>query len=106
MEDVEPFQWVLLWEDLIPQHHLVALFEAEFFPKWLHALITWLSNGPDYEEVSRWYLGWKKMFSQELLANDRIRTQFNVALEVCPHYYFLAMFKIKVTCERHHSSSK
>lgn len=80
-QSVEPFQWVALWEDLIPQHHMVALFEAEFFPKWLHALFMWLTNGPDYDEVSRWYLGWKKMFPPDLIANDRIRIQFNIALE-------------------------
>jgi tuftelin-interacting protein 11 len=78
---LEPFQWVMLWEDLIPQHHFVALLEAEFFPKWLNVLYAWLASRPDYDEVSRWYLGWKKMFSADLISNDRIRAYFNMALE-------------------------
>lgn len=66
---------------MIPVHHFVSLLEGEFFSKWLQVLFSWLANGPDYEEVSRWYLGWKKMIPPEILNHDRIRTQFNIALE-------------------------
>jgi len=78
---IEPFQWLMLWEDMIPVHHFVALLEVEFFPKWLNVLFSWLSSRPDYNEVSRWYLGWKDMFPPDLLTTDRIRIQFNIALE-------------------------
>lgn len=79
---IEPFQWVMIWADLIPQHHFINLLETEFFQKWIRVLYSWLTNNPDYEEVSRWYIGWKKMFPPEIVNNDRIRTQFNMALEV------------------------
>jgi len=80
-QHIEPFQWVMFWSDIIPEHHFISLMETEFFNKWLHVLYAWLASRPDYEEVSRWYIGWKKMFPQFVLTHDRIRTYFNLALE-------------------------
>ena len=37
---------------------------------------------PDFNEVTKWFLGWKGLFLLELLANERIRSQLNVALEM------------------------
>ena len=32
--------------------HIVTLLDAEFWPKWFHALYQWLQSNPDFEEVS------------------------------------------------------
>lgn len=42
----------------------------------------WLSNRPNYDEVTRWYLGWKSAFPPNLLDHERVRRQFNAALDM------------------------
>lgn len=42
----------------------VSLLEGYFFPKWHAVLRHWLANSPNYDEVTRWYLGWKSLFPQ------------------------------------------
>ena len=64
-------------------------------PKWHRVLHTWLAarpeteardpvspSPPDLERVTRWYLGWKSLFSEDLLAHERVRAQINVALDM------------------------
>ena len=63
----------MLWKDLIPLPAMVTLLERNFFPKWMQVLCTWLGNLPDYNEVTKWYTGWKSMFSSELLAAPPIK---------------------------------
>lgn len=53
------------WSDVLPIKHMVAMLERTFFPKWLQVLCTWMSNMPNYEEITKWYLGWKSLFSEE-----------------------------------------
>ncbi len=44
----------------------------------------WLSGGTgqpaNLDEVGRWYLGWKAALPQGLLDHERVRAQFNAAL--------------------------
>jgi len=79
-QDIRPVQWAMQWEDLASESQFVNLFETAFFPNWFEALCSWLSAHPDLKQVSEWYQLWKKMFSAQLLANERIRLQFNHAL--------------------------
>lgn len=79
---LEPFEWVLRWHNVVPTKHLVALLETGFFPAWHQVLHHWLSNSPDYDEVTRWYLGWKSLFPQDLLDHERVRSLFNYALNL------------------------
>jgi len=58
-QPLEPFNWALLWLGTAPTDQLAAIFDAEFFPRWLNVLFQWLTARPDYEEVTRWYLNWK-----------------------------------------------
>ena len=81
-QDLQPLKWVMLWEDLLPSNVFAMLFVNEFFPKWHQVLCAWLSNQPNYDEVSRWYSGWKKQFSADLKSKDVIRAQFNHALQL------------------------
>jgi tuftelin-interacting protein 11 len=81
-QELDPFNWVMSWQDMISEHHFASLFEKHFFPKWMQVLCTWLSNRPNYDEVTRWYLGWKSMFSDSLLTTPSIKNQFSVALDI------------------------
>jgi tuftelin-interacting protein 11 len=81
-QNLELFNAVMLWESVIPINILALLLEVEFFPKWLHVLYTWLSASPNYEEISRWYIEWKKLFPPSLQAHEKIRAQLNHALAI------------------------
>ncbi|PRW56706.1 septin and tuftelin-interacting 1-like protein 1 [Chlorella sorokiniana] len=81
-QELEPFNWVLAWQDVMPLGQMAALFESYFFPKWHAVLRHWLSNSPNYDEVTRWYLGWKSLFPQDLLDQERIRAQLSAALNM------------------------
>ncbi|XP_033107854.1 tuftelin-interacting protein 11-like isoform X2 [Anneissia japonica] len=79
---LEPFHWVMSWEELTPLPSMVGLLEKNFFPKWLNVLNTWLGNSPNYDEVTNWYLGWKRLFSENLLAHPTVKEYFNRALDL------------------------
>ena len=32
---IEPFHWVIEWEDIITQQHFISLLEKHFFPRWI-----------------------------------------------------------------------
>ncbi|KAL8186800.1 UNVERIFIED_CONTAM: Tuftelin-interacting protein 11 [Gekko kuhli] len=81
-QDMEAFFWVMDWEGVVSASSLVGLLERHFFPRWLQVLCSWLSNSPDYEEITKWYLGWKAMFSDQVLAHPSIRERFKEALDV------------------------
>jgi hypothetical protein len=65
---------------------MVGVLERGFFPHWHQALHAWLTDSNeaacDLEQVTRWYLGWKRLFSEDLLAHEKIRAQINVALDM------------------------
>lgn len=77
---LEPFHWVMAWKDIISVHHMVSILDKHFFPKWLQVLRSWLGNSPNYDEVTKWYLGWKSMFSEEFADNPTIKEHFNRGL--------------------------
>jgi len=79
---VDPFNWVISWEPLIENRVLVQLLATEFFPKWFHALYTWLNATPNFEEVSRWYLGWKSLFPDSVKEHKAIKQMFNSGLDL------------------------
>lgn len=81
-QELEPFQWVMTWQDLMPIGMLITLLEQSFFPKWFTVLHTWLRGSPNFEEVSRWYLGWKRLFPEPLQTHPRMKVQFSLALDM------------------------
>ncbi|XP_023149944.2 tuftelin-interacting protein 11 [Amphiprion ocellaris] len=81
-QQMEPFHWVMDWEGMLSPSSLVSLLDKNFFTKWLQVLCSWLSNSPNYEEITKWYLGWKSMFSDVLLAQPLIKEKFNEALDI------------------------
>ncbi|XP_029961238.1 tuftelin-interacting protein 11 [Salarias fasciatus] len=81
-QQMGPFNWVMDWDGMLSPSSLVSLLDKNFFTKWLQVLCSWLSNSPNYEEITKWYLGWKNMFSDVLLAQPLIKEKFNEALDI------------------------
>jgi len=79
---VDPFNWVISWEPLVDPRILIQLLATEFFPKWFHALYTWLNAAPNFEEVSRWYLGWKGLFPEAIKESKSIKQMFTAGLDL------------------------
>ncbi len=97
-QQLEPLQWALAWAEAVPARHMATLLEQvrsaagtalahispvlirpspcrpqSFFPKWHAVLHAWLSAAPNFDEVTRWYLGWKGLFPEEARAPTSMR---------------------------------
>lgn len=70
---LDVWNWVMAWQDMIPETCMVTLLEKNFFPKWLQVLFTWLTHSPNYEEVTKWYTGWKSMLPPSLVVHPIIK---------------------------------
>ena len=83
-QDLEPLHAVFAWRVALSVEQLAELLLADFFPKWLTVLRAWLAQRPDFDEVSRWYVGWKACLLEHggapLLAHGPLRAQLNAAL--------------------------
>ncbi|KAK3926472.1 Tuftelin-interacting protein 11 [Frankliniella fusca] len=82
MQHLDQWRWVMDWEDMMPVLSMASLLDKLFFPKWLQVLTIWLNDNPDYEQVSKWYSGWKAMFSEALLQQPVIKEHFRKALDL------------------------
>ncbi|XP_072046087.1 tuftelin-interacting protein 11-like [Amphiura filiformis] len=81
-QHLEPFHWVMAWDDFVPKTAMLSLFEKHFFPKWLQVLSSWLNNRPNYEEVTKWYKGWKNLMPERLINEPIVKAQFHQALQI------------------------
>ncbi|XP_019157849.1 PREDICTED: septin and tuftelin-interacting protein 1 homolog 1-like [Ipomoea nil] len=80
-QNLDQFYWVRTWATAIPIHHMLPLMDI-FFNKWQEVLYHWLCSNPNFEEVTKWFLGWKELLPPELLANDHIRYRIDVGLDM------------------------
>lgn len=81
-QHLDAWTWVMAWSDIVPKTNMVTLLLKNFFPKWLQVLCTWLSSNPNFDEVTKWFSGWKSMFSEALISDHQIKEELNKALEL------------------------
>jgi tuftelin-interacting protein 11 len=70
-QNIEPLKILLMYnKDLIPVERTAFILKASFFPKWLNTLHSWLQQGEcskdKFEEIMKWYQGWKNLFKNYL----------------------------------------
>ena len=61
---------------MIGVRHMATMLEKTFFPRWLQVLCAWLGNMPNYDEVTKWYLGWKGLFSEQYMSHPAVKGLF------------------------------
>lgn len=88
-QDLAPFHWLTAWHTVLPQHHMVNLLEFRFFPAWHRVLQHWLANTPDFDEVTRWYMGWK--VGCIAIHCTALHCAFKVCIVFCSHCMLCCM---------------
>ncbi|KAH8403014.1 hypothetical protein KR222_003144 [Zaprionus bogoriensis] len=81
-QNLELWHQVWEWHELIPAQHMAQLLDKHFFPRWMQVLVMWLNQSPDYAEISRWYAGWKSMFSEPILREPCVKEHLRRALDM------------------------
>lgn len=81
-QPLDAWNWVMDWSDMLSIGNMTLILDKFFFPRWLQTLALWLNHNPDYSQVTEWYSGWKRMMSEQLLAQPSIKDNFHKALEM------------------------
>lgn len=81
-QNIEIFNQVWEWNEVLSTQVMVGILEKYFFNKWMQTLVIWLNQSPNFDEVSRWYTGWKALFSEEILKVPAVNEQFRRALDL------------------------
>ncbi|XP_050520902.1 tuftelin-interacting protein 11 [Daktulosphaira vitifoliae] len=81
-QQLDNWNWVSTWIDLLPVNTLVSLLEQHFFPKWLKTLTMWINMNPNHEQISNWYTGWKSLMPPSIIEHPSIKGQFHAALDI------------------------
>lgn len=79
-QDLAPLESVTAWAGCLSDALLASVLEQGLFPQWHAVLQHWLAAGGDRDEITRWFLGWRALLPQDLLAHDKIRAQLNAGL--------------------------
>uniref|UniRef100_A0A182Q9K9 G-patch domain-containing protein n=1 Tax=Anopheles farauti TaxID=69004 RepID=A0A182Q9K9_9DIPT len=81
-QDLEMFNQVWEWNELISPLQMANMLDKYFFPKWLQTLVIWLNQSPNFDQVSRWYQGWKAQFTDDIVRHPNVKECFRKALEL------------------------
>lgn len=79
---MDQFNQVWEWHELMSPTAMAQTLVKYFFPKWMQTLVIWLNQNPNFEQVSRWYLGWKGQFNDAILQQNGVKEHFRRALEL------------------------
>ncbi|KAF2193853.1 TFP11-domain-containing protein [Zopfia rhizophila CBS 207.26] len=63
-QNLKPIEQILAWKSFFKPSVMGQLLVAEFFPKWLYTLHSWLTAEPNYEEVGEWFTWWQGVFPE------------------------------------------
>ena len=81
-QDLEIFNQVWEWNELLSALVMANILDKYFFPKWMQTLVLWLNQSPNFDEVSRWYTGWKGILSEAVLRQTNVNEYFRRALDL------------------------
>jgi tuftelin-interacting protein 11 len=81
-QDLEIFNQVWEWSEILSPLVMASIMDKYFFPKWMQTLVLWLNQSPNFDEISRWYTGWKGMFNEAVLKQTNISEHFRRALDL------------------------
>ncbi|XP_058447585.1 septin-interacting protein 1 [Malaya genurostris] len=81
-QDLEIFNQVWEWNELISTLQMASILDKYFFPKWIQTLVLWLNQSPNFDQVTRWYQGWKSQFTDDIIRQTNIKENFRKALEL------------------------
>lgn len=81
-QNLEVFNQVWEWNELLSPLVMANILDKHFFPKWMQTLVLWLNQSPNFDEVSRWYTGWKGLLSKAVLRQTNVSEHFRRALEL------------------------
>lgn len=81
-QDLEIFNQVWEWNELLSVLVMSKILDKYFFPKWMQTLVLWLNQSPNFDEVSRWYSGWKGMLNDAVMRQPNVGEHFRRALEL------------------------
>ncbi|CAF1354682.1 unnamed protein product [Rotaria sordida] len=77
---LDPWNWFIAWYDMVPLPSMIAILEKSFFPKWLQVLNVWLNTNPNYQEIHRWYSGWRSLLPQAIINHTVIKEKLTEGL--------------------------
>lgn len=88
-QDLECWNQVWEWHEIVPKMLMTQLLEKYFFPKWMQTLVIWLNQQPNLEQVSRWYTGWKSMLTTDILQQPGIagKRPFRIANSIICRFF-------------------
>lgn len=81
-QDLEQWNQVWEWHEIISPVMMAQMLNKYFFPKWIQTIVIWLNQNPNFEQVSRWYSGWKSRFTDVILQQPCVKEHFRRALEL------------------------
>ncbi|XP_058818106.1 septin-interacting protein 1 [Topomyia yanbarensis] len=81
-QDLEIFNQVWEWNELISTIQMASMLDKYFFPKWIQTLVLWLNQSPNFDQVTRWYQGWKSQFTDDIIRQTNVKENFRKALEL------------------------
>lgn len=81
-QNLEPWNWVMDWCNLVSPRLMADLLGKSFFPRWLQVLTMWLNMAPNYDQVTKWYSGWKSLVPAILREEAPVKDHFRTALDI------------------------